>query len=66
MVASVTRIQSPHKLLLNQSLTCYYLFQISESYHTFKGSVTYFYVMILPCILVTRQQHILSVLYAYF
>jgi hypothetical protein len=33
---------------------------------TFSKHVSYLYIMILPCILVTRQQHILSVLYVYF
>jgi hypothetical protein len=32
--------------------------QISELCHIFKGHTTYLYVMILSCILVTRQQHI--------
>jgi hypothetical protein len=40
--------------------------QISELHHIFKISVTYLNVMILPCILVTGQQHILSLLWVYF
>jgi hypothetical protein len=32
----------------------------------YKGSVSCLYVMILPCILVTRQEHILSFLCVYF
>jgi hypothetical protein len=46
--------------LLNQVLICYSHSQISEPCQVFETSVSYLYVMILSCILVTRQQHILS------
>jgi hypothetical protein len=49
MVASVTGVQTPRKILLNQVLICYRRSQISELCHIFKTSVTYFYVIIFPC-----------------
>jgi hypothetical protein len=66
MVASITRIQSPLKFLLNEILICYCRSQIFSTVPRFQTSITFLYVMICPCILVTWQQHILKFLYVYF
>jgi hypothetical protein len=55
MVASITRIQSPLNIPMNQILIvtvvlkCLYVFR-----HILKGSISYVYVITLLCILVTR------------
>jgi hypothetical protein len=59
--ASITWIQSLN-ILQNHILICYCHSQMCELYHMFEAYVSYLYVMILPCSLVTRQQHILSFL----
>jgi hypothetical protein len=68
MVIRITRIQSLLNFLLNQILICYcrysillyftlLYFLLLELCHIFEGSVSYLYAMILPGILMTREQH---------
>jgi hypothetical protein len=58
MIASITRIQSLFNFLSHQIFIFYCRYQIPEMCHSFKASLSYLYVMTLPSILVTTQQHI--------
>lgn len=62
MVASITSIQSAPNFLLDQILIWYCLSQIFEVYHIYNSSVSYLDIMILPRILVTRHQHIFTLI----
>jgi hypothetical protein len=66
MLTSITHIESALNFLLNQVLIYYSRSQITELCRVLKTSVSCLYIMILPCILVTRQQHVLSFLCVYF
>jgi hypothetical protein len=56
MVASVTQNLFSSNFLLNQVLVCYSRTQIAGLCQILKISVSYFYVLILACMLVTREQ----------
>jgi hypothetical protein len=60
MIARITQIQYTLNFLMNEILICYFHPQINELCHIFKGSITYLYVLIFPCILVTRYINILQ------
>jgi hypothetical protein len=66
VVTSITGVSPAHNFLINQILICYCCSQIFEVLHIFKSSVSCLYVIILPCILVMRHQHILRFLCVYF
>jgi hypothetical protein len=57
MIASITRIQSDFNFLLNLILIYYCRSHIFSLCYIFKGSISQLYIMILPCILVTIDQH---------
>jgi hypothetical protein len=59
IVASITWIETAFKFLMKQILVSYCCSKMFEFSHIFKGSFSCFHVMIFPCILVTRHQHIL-------
>jgi hypothetical protein len=60
MIASIIRIKSPLNILLNKSLIFYCLSQIFELCHFFRRSISCLHVMILPCILMKRQNKYLD------
>ena len=66
MIASIPQIQSAHNFLTNVILIYYSPPQIFELLHTFEGFITYLYVVLLSCILISRHNRILSVLGIYF
>jgi hypothetical protein len=66
MVASIPQIHSALNFLMHHVLMCYCLSQVFELCCVFKGSISYYYVLIFSRILETRLQHVLAFLYVYF
>jgi hypothetical protein len=66
MITNITLIRSSVNFLMNQILICGCYSKIIELFHTFRGSLSCIYAMILACILAARPQCILSFFYVYF
>jgi hypothetical protein len=60
MVESFTRIQSPLNFFPKSNFDLLLLNPNILMRHIFRVYVSYLYLMILPCILVTRQEHIVT------
>jgi hypothetical protein len=58
MVGGIPGVQSALGFLKHKTLICLGCSQLYELCHTLKGFLTYFYVMILSCMLLMRQEHI--------
>jgi len=66
MVTSILRIQSAHSFFFNANLIYEGRSQTLEVRHIFKGFVSYFDIVILSCILITRYESLHSFPCIYF
>jgi hypothetical protein len=66
MIASIPLLQSALNFFMKGILIRQGCIQIFKLLHCFKGFITYLYVLILSCILISRHDRILSCLSTYF
>jgi len=66
MIASIPWLQSALNFFLNRILISYSCSQIFELFHLFKGTIINLYIVTPPCILISRHDHVLSIIRIYF
>jgi len=62
MAAGTPWLQSAFNFFMNEILIFYDFSQILEFSHTFKGLISYFYIVILFCLIFLKHEYIISFL----